>query len=609
MAKKAISKSRLKEARQTKSPTVKTKSRSRKALAIDVKTQRKGIASIIEFIKLDLKDFGQSEMPPKLSTMLAVKSTKPFSHKDWLFEIKWDGYRSIAYLLNGEVELRSRKNLLLNSDYPEIRDALSNWRINAIVDGEITVLDNEGKANFEALQRWKRIKTGSIAYYVFDILWLEGYNLMELPLHRRKEILRKLVPDKGPIKYSDSIEEIGKEFFEVAKQNGLEGIMGKQKDSLYYPGKKNKMWLKMPVENRREFIIGGWTESESGRSFKSLIFGYYRGNDFIYVGHAGGGFKDDDMPRILSQLKKLEVRNKPFVNIVKTDSTAHWTKPVLVAEIKFSSFTSSGQIRKPAIFLGFRNDKNAKDVVVGEKTVPAPIETPRKTAAPPKSRTTKTPDSNWRVLEREKIKYKEDRVFNGRTVTITDPDKKIWSSITKNDLLLYYQDVSSYLLPHVNDRPLTLHVKHKGPFVKGLYIKDMEGHEPEWAETVRVNREHPKPGKRNIIDYLVCNDEATLQFVINLGCIDVNPWTSRVRTLQSPDYIIIDLDPSDDDFLKVIETARVAKQFFDRRKMVAFPKTSGKTGMHIYLPCQGFDFKHGALPKIYVMRFMQACRQ
>jgi bifunctional non-homologous end joining protein LigD len=592
MAKKAITKNRFKQTPQIKRlPATKTKSHRRKGISIDVKPERNNIASTIEFIKRDFNKTQRSEMPSKLLPMLAVKSKTPFNHRDWLFEIKWDGYRSLAYIANGNVELRSRKNLLFNSDYPEITEALASWKINAIVDGEITVLNEEGKADFEALQRWRRIKTGSIAYYVFDILWLEGYNLMELPLYKRKEILRKLVPDKGPIKYSDNIEEIGKEFFEAAKQNEIEGIIGKHKDSLYHPDKKTKMWLKMPVENRREFVIGGWTESDSGRPFKSLIFGYYKGNDFIYVGHAGGGYKDDDMPRILSQVKKLEAKNKPFVNSVKTDSKAHWTKPVLVAEIKFSSFTSSRQIRKPAIFLGFRNDKNAKDVVAEEQTVPAPKETPTKAATRSKSKATTALDSNWRILAREKIKHTEDRVINDRTVTITDPDKQIWAGVTKNDLLLYYQAVSPYLLPHLMDRPLSLHIKHKGPFVKGLYIKDMESHEPEWAETIRTKREHPKPGKRNIIDYLVCNDEATLQFVINLGCIDINPWTSRAQTPKSPDYIIIDLDPSDEDFLKVIETARVARQFFDKRKLIAFPKTSGKTGMHIYLPCQGFDFK------------------
>jgi bifunctional non-homologous end joining protein LigD len=310
------------------------------------------------------------------------------------------------------------------------------------------------------------------------------------------------------------------------------------------------------------------------------------------------------MKEVITRLKPLEIKKKPFVDEVDHETKPHWVEPELVGNFKFATWTASGKIRKPAIFLGFRNDKDAKEVVreiplnskeesdvVKEKVSTIVAKEKQQEANPSKTSIGETAsDSNW--LELEKIEITSSDVFEieGKQVTLTNVERELWPGITKAHLIQYYHAVAPYIMPYLVNRPQSLHIKHKAVNAPGLYIKDMEGRQPEWAEIFSTPRKHKKKGKRDIIDYLVCNDEATLLYMINLGCIDINPWTSRTDDYQQPDFIIIDLDPSDNDFQKVIETAKAAKQFFDEHKLKAFPKTSGKTGMHLYVPCRGFTF-------------------
>ena len=548
-------------------------------------------AKAIEKIKADLKNVAKAPMPHDLSPMLATRINEPFDDPNWLFEIKWDGYRSLCYIQNGKVELKSRSKLSLNKTYPSIVEDLQALSFNAVLDGEICVLAKDGKSDFEALQNWGRREEGELVYYVFDILWMGGFNLVNLPLSQRKDILKKLLPAKGRIKYSDSIDENGKEFFELAKDTELEGIVGKKKDSIYHPGQRSGEWLKMPTATRQEFVVGGWTESSSGRAFKSLLFGYYENGKLINVGHAGGGYKEKEMKGMLEKLKELETSKNPFADEVESETKIHWIKPKLVAEIKYASFTSAGKIRKPAIFLGFRSDKNPKEVV---KEIDFPKENDARVqsnASRENKASIKTsPDSNWPELEKRKITSRSVHAFDKKKVELTNIEQVLWPGFTKAHLLMYYHSVYPFIIPHIEHRPLSLHIKPYGPAAAGLYIKDMEGRAPHWAEIFIDKRKHAKKGKRDVIDYLVCNDEATLQYLINLGAIDVNPWTSTTASPDQPGYIVIDLDPSDDDFKKAIETANAAKDFFDQYQLKALSKTSGKTGIHIYLPCIGFKF-------------------
>src|SRR5688500_15590282 len=302
---------------------------------------------------------GIAPMPTGIKPMLCSLLKQPFDDPEYIFEIKWDGYRIIAYKDHHLVKISSRGGHDYSKKYPSIVRALENLPHNIVLDGEAIVLNSEGKPDFDALQNFNGKKSG-VFYYVFDILWLNGVNLMGLPLLERKRILKDVVSDNAILRYSDHFED-GIELFRQAEVMKLEGIIAKQKHSAYIPDRRGREWYKIPTEVRDEFVVGGWVESES-RLFRTLLFGAYKGSALLWIGHAGGGFKERDMKHILKTLKSLEVDKSPFANEVEYDGIVHWVKPELVANIKYATFTRAGKIRKPAIFLGFREDKMPQDV-------------------------------------------------------------------------------------------------------------------------------------------------------------------------------------------------------------------------------------------------------
>jgi len=542
----------------------------------------------------------KTPIPEKTAAMNCTLIKKLFNNPGWLYELKLDGYRIIAIKNKKDIKLYSRKSLDYSKYYPVVIKSLTNIPHDAVLDGELVVPDEKGRPSFDLLQKYR--EGMPIVYYLFDLLWLDGYDVTNLKLTQRKELLKQILPENDVIKYSDDFED-GELLFEQVSEMELEGIVAKRKDSKYQPGKQVKDWLKLPTEIRQEFVIGGWTESESGRPFRSIVFGAYENGKLTFIGHSGSGFKDEVMKEVMDKLQPLETKKKPFVDEVDHSTPLHWVKPELVGNFKFATWTSSGKIRKPAIFLGFRNDKDPKDVtrevplspkdeekVIKEKTDPVKKEKKQPTSNSEPDAVPTSEDSNWQELEKEKITSSAVFEIEGKQLTLTNVEKELWAGITKADLIQYYHSIAPYILPYLKDRAESLHVKNIKPTAPGLYIKDMEGHQPEWAKIFSTPRKHKKKGKRDTIDYLVCNDEATLLYMINLGCIDVNPWTSRIDHFQEPDFIIIDLDPSDDDFKKVIKTALAAKKVFDKLKLKAFPKTSGKTGLHLYIPCEGFGF-------------------
>jgi bifunctional non-homologous end joining protein LigD len=516
-----------------------------------------------------------------IQPMLCTLVAEPFDDPHYVYEIKWDGYRIIAYKQDKVLKLESRGGNDFSKKYPSIITELKKYPNDLVVDGEVVVLNAEGKPDFDALQKFNGQKSG-VVYYVFDILFLDGEDLTGMPLVGRKAILEKIIGEHTVIRFSEHFEN-GILLFEHAQSMGLEGIVAKKKTSRYIQNKRGNDWYKIPTSIKQEFVIGGWMESQSGRLFRTLLFGAYEGKDLKWIGHAGGGYKQNEMPKILQKLKSLEIDESPFSNEVEYDGLVHWTKPELIANIKYATFTKGGKIRKPAIFLGFRQDKNPLQVV---REIPKKIDTTLKEPVKIDS----GHGSNWPTIENQPIRNKDHLTIEDYKIEVTNVDNRIWKDVTKGDLIQYYLSVSKYILPHLKNRPLSLHVKHQGPNAPGVYIKDMEGREPSCAEIFTTERKHKKTGKRDVIDYLVCNNTATLIYIINLGCIDLNPWTSNTKTPQFPDYIVIDLDPSDEDFQKVIEVAKAAKEFFDRNKLKSFIKTSGKTGMHLFIPCSNFSF-------------------
>jgi bifunctional non-homologous end joining protein LigD len=531
--------------------------------------------------------------------MLAILVDAPFDDDDWIFEIKWDGYRAIATINDNKVDIRSRNDLSFNEKYYPATQALEQWNVNAVVDGEVIAVDDDGLANFQSLQSWQKKEEGSLLYYVFDILWLNGYDLKELPLIVRKDILKEIVPDNSTIRYSDHILGTGKDFFQVAQKKGLEGIIAKHSQSTYQLGLRSKQWLKIKTTQRQEVVIGGFTQGRAGRKhFGALILGVYQDDELVYVGHTGSGFNEKSLSEIWRKLQPLVTNQCPFAKKPKTNMPATWVKPVLVCEVKFQEWTQDNLLRQP-IFLGLRTDKKAIDVkkekAMSAKTTRKKGEALQKklttaknqTSVPAKVSSPAASKIKTAVQQENKVLFpvseKEKIITIGRhELKFTNLDKIYWKKekYTKRDLLNYYHNIAPYMLPYMIDRPQSLNRHPNGIDGMSFYQKDVRGKVPDWIVT------HPDYSESNkeTIEYFVCTDEASLLYLANLGCIEMNPWHSRTQSPDYPDYCLVDLDPYEIGFDKVIETARVLKSILDDLNIPGYCKTSGSTGIHIYVP-------------------------
>ena len=297
-----------------------------------------------------------------IKPMLASLGDESFDSDEWIFEIKWDGYRAVAGMKDKEVVLQSRNNLSFLKKFYPIGNALKEWEVNAIVDGEIVAVNDEGHTNFQDLQAWQKTGKGELVYYLFDILWLDGYSLMHLPLIERKSILQGIIPTNSAVKYSDHILSKGKDFFELAVTQGLEGIMAKRADSMYTPAMRTQQWLKIKTHRRQEVVVAGFTKGRNSRQyFGALILGVYENEQLVYVGHTGSGFNQKTLAEMYEKLEPLVTDKCPFARKPKTNMPAIWVKPKLVVEVKFQEWTNENILRIP-IYIGLREDKSARDV-------------------------------------------------------------------------------------------------------------------------------------------------------------------------------------------------------------------------------------------------------
>ncbi len=297
--------------------------------------------------------------------MLAKETNSPFSSKDWIFEIKWDGYRAIAEVNKSNISLYSRNGNSFNDSYPIVVNALKKLNINAVLDGEIVIADKNGKSNFQLLQHYKSTSNHQIQFQVFDVLSINGEDTCGIPLIDRKKLLKQLLDKKNDIiKYSDHIAEKGKDFFEIASKNDLEGIIAKKADSLYYPGVRTSVWLKIKYHKTIDAVIAGFTApSGSRKNFGALILGIWNYNNLKYIGHTGSGFSEHNLEEISKLLIPLIQAESPFGEIVKTNMPAVWVKPKLVCEIKYAEWTNDGRLRHP-IFFRLREDKKADEITI-----------------------------------------------------------------------------------------------------------------------------------------------------------------------------------------------------------------------------------------------------
>ena len=543
----------------------------------------------------------KAAMPANIKPALATLVDAPFSNPNWLYEIKWDGYRAIAYVNNEDVEIISRNNKPFTNKYAPVTAALKAAGLNAVLDGEVVATNDKGLANFQLLQNWQNAPV-HLHFYVFDILWLDGNDLTRLPLIERKKILQQVLPPDDPIlRYSDHVVGTGKDFYKVAMKQGLEGIMAKRADSIYEVGKRTPDWLKIKVNKRQEVVIAGFTVPRKTRKFfGALLLGVYDGDELVYVGHTGSGFNTKSLEAIYQRLQPLVTNKSPFKKAPKTNMPATWVKPQLVCEIKFTEWTKERIARHP-IFLGLREDKKATDVhfekeekqtVMVKKAAAQKVtkaSTPAKKATPKKTASKAVKKTSGLQLNLDKGNN-QTVLIDKIELSLTNLDKVYWPTegYRKMDSINHYLRMTPYILPYLLDRPHSLNRHPNGIDAPNFFQKDMKGKRPDWLQT---HTDFSESTRANV-EYLVCSNEATLIYMANLGCIEMNPWHAKAANWQYPDWCLIDLDPEGVGFEAVIECAQVVKKVLDAVGAEGYCKTSGATGMHIYIPLGAkYDFE------------------
>ncbi len=504
--------------------------------------------------------------------MLAKETDAAFDSVNWIYEIKWDGYRAVAELSSKEIKLYSRNGNDFAQNYPIVATALRDIKHDAILDGEIVVLNENGFPDFQKIQHYAENTHFPICYNVFDLLSLDGNDLTHLPLTDRKELLKTLIPKNDVIKYSDHVVEKGISFFETAVKNNLEGIMAKKADSEYSVGKRTNDWLKIKNHKSADVIVCGYTAPTGGRKyFGSLVLGIMKQNKLVHAGHAGTGYDEEMLQTVFNLLQPLVQSESPFSEKIITNNKVTWVKPKIICEVKFTEWTSDEKLRHP-VFLRIRTDKNVKQTnMEAQKPVTKSVTKPKATSTPVAKNT--APKSN------EKFLIKAEKV----SVEITHPDKIYFPNdkVTKRMVAEYYQKIAPYILPYLKNRPESLKRNPNGINDDGFFHKDAGENAPDFIQSFKVYSESSKKE----IDYIICNDKATLAYLNNLGCIELNPWHSTIKFPDKPDYMIIDIDPSEKNtFEQVIEAANAFKKVLDKAGANSFCKTSGASGLHIYVP-------------------------
>ncbi len=501
-----------------------------------------------------------------IKPMLATATKKIFNDPQWIYELKWDGYRMIANIKDGRADLSSRNGISFNSKFSRLKRDLEQIPHNVILDGEVVIVDKKGVPDFQKLQNYDEQTLGELRFYVFDILYLNGISTLDLPLLERKSLIEEVIEGTYHTFYCDHMEGMGSTFYKRAIDAGMEGVIAKKANSKYSPGYRSENWLKIKAVQSTESIICGYTDSESGGSvFGSLILGMYQDEKLTYIGNCGSGFSAAEQKKLLSKFKKLESAESPFIKKTNLKGrTPHWLKPELICEVHFTEWTKTGSLRHP-VYKGLRDDKSLPEIT-GEKII-------------------ENPEGAKKSSNSGKAAKAGHLDIGGIEVPFTNLEKIYWpeSGYRKYDLIDYYIKVSDNMLPYLLDRPQNLHRHPNGIDQPGFYQKDNEGILPDWIETFTV---HSKSSNKDI-EYLLCQNEATLLYMANLGCIEINPWSSRIQQLDKPDFTVIDIDPSEkNSFEEVIEVAQAAKVVMDKAKINGFCKTSGSSGLHIYIPLQ-----------------------
>ena len=506
------------------------------------------------WLLLKKRDGEEAAAGREYAPMLASLSEDLPKGRGWLYELKWDGFRTIAYLRGGETTLKSRKDQNLTERFKAVARALPGAvRTNhCVLDGEVCALDEQGRPSFSALQQG----TGTLVYYVFDLLELEGKPLVDLSLTERRERLEALLTGSSPaVRLSETFTD-GEALLEVVREQGLEGLMAKKTSSRYEVGKRSRNWAKVKQGlPRQEFVVAGWTKGQGRRAgtLGALVLAIREGDDLRWVGNVGTGFGEAEIERLLRLLRPLERKTSPFrvppamPRVRKGD--VHWVTPKLVADVEFAEWTHDNRLRAPR-YKGLREDKEAEEVR--------------------KERPTQT------TVRRGK-----------RELRLTNLDKVFWpdEGITKGDLLEYYRAVAPAVLPHLRDRPFTMKRYPDGIEGGHFFQKDAPKHMPDWIPKRAFRSTSRATREKRTIAYPIVNDELALLWMVNMGCIDLNCWYSRVDKPDRPDFCLFDLDPSPDvGFRETVQVALLVKELLDALGLEGFPKTSGADGIHVLVP-------------------------
>lgn len=542
-----------------------------KKLGVDFKKRTKAVKKGKSTSHAEPKDSSEKEHDEVFQPMLAKLSAHIFDDPEWIYERKLDGYRALAYVgAKGGARLISRNGIDFSATYPSIVNVLKTLDLAAVLDGELVVLDKTGKTSFQLLQDYDyKKKETRLRFYVFDLLSLNGHDIRSIELIKRKELLSKIVQglDDSLIIYNEHQLGSGEALFKEAQKLDWEGVIAKNGQSHYLSNKRTDSWLKFKFQLTQEAIIIGYSKPEGGRAyFGALALAIYEGKVLTYIGNCGTGYNDKSLKEIYAQMQPLIISQKPVEEEVHKERSFTWTKPLLVCEVTYSEWTADRHLRHP-VFRGLRPDKGAEDVV------PEDVEEDLK------------PDKK----KSEMVVEKEEQ-FGSKKVKLTNLNKLYWPTekISKGELIDYYKQVAAYILPHLKDKPLSLNRHPNGITEPGFFQKDLDTDKiPSWIKYAPM---HSDSNDKDI-DYLICNDEATLLWMANLGCIEINPWLSTYKKPDAPLFAVLDLDPHDIEFNEVIAVALTAKTLLDERKINSFIKTSGSKGLHIFIPLVGnYDY-------------------
>ena len=525
-----------------------------------------------EVLRRELIELGTPHRPVDVKSvklMLAETGERAFSRKDWLFEPKLDGYRVLAARAKGEPRLITRNGNDCSAAFPEIVRAVAALPFDRLLlDGEVVALDDTGHPSFQRLQgraklsrpidiRHAAVNT-PVTYYAFDLLGFEDFDLRSLPLSDRKAALRQVLPPVGALRYLEHVEEEGEALYQETERLGLEGILAKKSGSPYKAG-RSSAWLKIRSRHTGDFVVVGFTAPKGSRGgFGALQLGEYVDGELVYAGRAGSGFSDKQLEEVRRTLESQARPDPPCSGLLQLEKDTTWVEPTMVCEVEYSEVTEEGLLRQP-VFLRFRDDKRPEECVREgmdrEGLIPEPI-VPRSRALP--------------------------RDEEGLPFELTNLKKIFWpdEGYTKGDLTEYYRAVSPWLLAYLRNRPLVMTRYPDGIGGKSFFQKDAPGFRPEWIRTERMWSEDTQ----REIDYFVCDDEASLLYVVNLGTIPLHLWASRVPTLERPDWCVLDLDPKGAPFDHVVEVAREAKKLCDRIGLPVLVKSTGSSGLHLMIP-------------------------